>query len=70
VTGSFSQPARDSNEPKENRDEEETSVAAGLMRYNRDSDPAPPDRTRFLESDLLVPIGDRFRRWRGRAMNM
>jgi transglutaminase-like putative cysteine protease len=31
-----------------------------LMRYNRDSDTAPPDLTRFLEPDRLVPINGRF----------
>lgn len=31
-----------------------------LMRYNRDSDSAPPDLRRFLEPDRLVPINSRF----------
>ncbi|HXJ96720.1 MAG TPA: transglutaminase domain-containing protein [Terriglobia bacterium] len=31
-----------------------------LMRYNRDSDPAPPDLARFLEPDRMVPINTRF----------
>ena len=31
-----------------------------LMRYNRDSDPAPPDLARFLAPDRLVPVNSRF----------
>ena len=33
---------------------------SALMRYNRDSDPAPPNLARFLEPDRLVPINSRF----------